>query len=317
MVHTEGYGHLSNGAPVTPSTLMRIASLSKAMTSTAVLQLVESGAIDLDKLVRFYFPEFRLADGRDDEITVRQILGQTSGLNDRAAAQDDTVPQSLSEAVAGLTGNMLATPPGSHFAYHNPNYAIAARLVEKVSGRSFDRYLDEQVFSPAAMSRARSCPMGWMARTSENTGGVAADLARRLPRHCHRLPGSRSRNGGRGGRPGLSGIADVRRCRMGTGRRNRRPEREPSRRGSRRPTTDAADQLAGLCWRDRRYGRGDKTSDSRQTQEDLARGPGLEARALVGPACLVDVGAGDRSCLDWAPQHGPTTPWPPPRSSLH
>ena len=83
VVHVRGYGHDATGAPVTENSRFRIASLSKSFTSLAVLQLVDAGQLSLDDPVVTHLPEFRLADPRGADITVRQLLDQTSGLADR------------------------------------------------------------------------------------------------------------------------------------------------------------------------------------------------------------------------------------------
>ncbi len=84
VVRVAGYGHDSAGAPITASTRLPIASLSKSMTAFAVLQLVDAGRVGLDQPVTRYLPEFRLADPRGARITVRMLLDQTSGMADSA-----------------------------------------------------------------------------------------------------------------------------------------------------------------------------------------------------------------------------------------
>ena len=97
-----------------------------------------------------------MADGRADQVTVRQLLNQTSGLSDRMfPAFSRPQPHSLQELVAGFRGVSLAQTPGSRWEYHNPNYQIAARLVEVVSGMAFDAYL-RHVFEPLGMRDSRT-----------------------------------------------------------------------------------------------------------------------------------------------------------------
>ena len=74
----EGYGHTSSGEPVTAHTPMAVASISKSFTALAVMQLVEAGRAELDAPVRRYLPEFKMADSRVDQMTVRHLLNQTS-----------------------------------------------------------------------------------------------------------------------------------------------------------------------------------------------------------------------------------------------
>lgn len=152
VVYVAGYGHDSTGSAITATTRMPIASVSKSMTALAVLQLVDAGRVRLDAPVRQYLTDFRLADPRGDRITVRQLLNQTSGMSD-TAFPDLRRPQadSLAGAVQRLRTAKLAADPGTRFNYHNPNYQVAARLVEVVSGEPFADYLRRNVFGPIGM----------------------------------------------------------------------------------------------------------------------------------------------------------------------
>lgn len=153
VIHLRGYGHDATGAPVTEHTRFRVASVSKSFTSLAVLQLVDAGQLSLDDPVVAHLPEFRLADPRGAGITVRQLLNQTSGLADREVPDlSRPQPRTLAEATTSLSSAHLVAAPGRQFNYHNPNYQVAARLVEVVSGQPFDTYLHEHVFQPAGMT---------------------------------------------------------------------------------------------------------------------------------------------------------------------
>lgn len=153
IVRATGYGHDSSGTDLTGATKMPIASLSKSFTSAAVLQLVDAGKVDLDSPVRHYVPEFWMKDSRADRITVRQLLNQTSGMSDRTFPDIRMpVPNSLAAAVERLHTAELATDPGTAFHYHNPNFQVAARVVEVVSGIAFADYMTERVFKPLGMN---------------------------------------------------------------------------------------------------------------------------------------------------------------------
>ncbi|UUU32328.1 beta-lactamase family protein [Streptomyces sp. CA-210063] len=157
VVHTAGYGHTASGQAMTERTRLPVASLSKSMTALAVMQLVEAGEVDLDQPVHRYLPEFTLADRRSREITVRQVLTQTSGMADSAYPDlTRAQPHTLEEAVAAMREAPLATAPGARHRYHNPNYFVAARLVEVVSGQPFADYLSAELFKPLRMTRTAS-----------------------------------------------------------------------------------------------------------------------------------------------------------------
>lgn len=152
VVHAAGYGHDSEGRPVTATTPMRVASVSKSFTAMAVMTLVEQGKIVLDEPVVKQLPGFRMADPRHAAITVRQLLNQTSGLADDALDIDALESAaSLAEYTARLSTGRLAADPGTRYAYCNVNYDLAARLVETVSGKPFGAFMRERVFGPLGM----------------------------------------------------------------------------------------------------------------------------------------------------------------------
>ncbi|MFB9660507.1 serine hydrolase domain-containing protein [Glycomyces mayteni] len=151
-VFAAGYGEDSNGDPVTERTPMRVASVSKSFTAMAVMILVEEGAVELDGPVAEQLPEFAMADPRAGEVTVRQLLDQTSGFSDTTidvTELDDA--DSLEEYVSRLADDSLAADPGTDWAYCNANLNVAARLVEVASGRSFADFMRERVFTPLGM----------------------------------------------------------------------------------------------------------------------------------------------------------------------
>lgn len=149
-------GQDGNGHPMTEHTPMRIESLSKSFTALAVMQLVDAGKIDLEAPVRTYLPAFTLDDPRADRISVAQVLDQTSGMTDATGPPlYRRGPQTLEESVARLHVAHLASDPGTVSAYHNLNYHVAARIVEKVSGVAFGQYLTRHVLTPAGMNETR------------------------------------------------------------------------------------------------------------------------------------------------------------------
>ncbi|NBH12488.1 serine hydrolase [Amycolatopsis sp. SID8362] len=152
VVRAAGYGHDAAGVPVTAASRLPIASVSKSMTAFAVLQLVEAGRVALDEPVTRYLPDFRLADARGARITVRMLLDQTSGMADSAFPDLKLAqPRTLAEAVTRLREAPLASEPGAEFHYHNPNYEVAARIVEVVAGQPFADYLRTRLFGPLGM----------------------------------------------------------------------------------------------------------------------------------------------------------------------
>jgi len=171
IVLTTGAGHDSTGAPVTATTPMPVASVSKSFTALAVMQLVEAGKVRLDAPAADYLPGFRLADPRGARITVRDLLEQTSGITDRTFPEKSLPqPDSPTAAVIRARTARLASEPGTAYAYTNTNYHLAARVVEVASGEPFDDYLARHVFAPAGMKATTAVTL--------TPGGLPAGVAK-------------------------------------------------------------------------------------------------------------------------------------------
>ncbi|MFF4122086.1 serine hydrolase domain-containing protein [Microbispora rosea] len=173
VVYAAGHGHTAGGEAITADTPMPLASLSKSFTALAVLRLADEGRIDLDAPVRRYLPEFTMADPRAEKITVRQLLQQTSGMSDQTFPELTLpAPDDLKDAVAMLRTAPLAAAPGTRMIYHNPNYAVAARLAEVVSGTPFAEFMAATVFTPLGMTSTRTVD------TTEELPGAGAGYIR-------------------------------------------------------------------------------------------------------------------------------------------
>lgn len=154
IVHLAGYGEAREGELVTPDTQFYVASVSKSFTALAVMQLVEAGAVGLDTPVVDYIPDFETAaSGHAEQVTVRHLLNQTSGLSYEgfAAVAPQQQPRSTEELLALIKDVTPTSAPGEQFDYFDPNYGIAARLVEVVGGSTFEDYLESNVFAPLEM----------------------------------------------------------------------------------------------------------------------------------------------------------------------
>ncbi|HEX2967571.1 MAG TPA: serine hydrolase domain-containing protein [Bacteroidales bacterium] len=154
IIFSRGFGKDGNGNPVNTNTPFAIASLSKAFTAMAVMQLIDAGKIDPDIPFIHYLHSFELSDPRYKEITIRQLLNQTSGLSDIVFPEMKfrEQPESLTKSIERLKNVRLNNDPGKQFHYHNPNYQILALLVETVSNESFSDYLHKNILIPLEMN---------------------------------------------------------------------------------------------------------------------------------------------------------------------
>lgn len=159
IVHEHGIGVADDsGRPITPQTPFVIGSLAKSLTALAVGQLAERGLVDLDAPVRRYVSDFAVADAMaSSAITVRQLLNQTSGIPGNAGTAPLSTPAAtLADQVRALRTVALAAAPGAAFAYSNANYVVLGRLIELVSGISYEAYLQDHVARPLGMVHTTS-----------------------------------------------------------------------------------------------------------------------------------------------------------------
>ncbi len=154
IVLSRGYGsaNLDTGSPISQTTVMRIGSVSKPFVATAVMQLVEQGKLDLNSDVNEYLSAFQLEDSYSEPVTLAQLLTHTAGFEDPpyATSIDPRQVQPLSEHLAA---NMPPRThrPGQDFLYSSYGYALAALVVEDVSGLPFDQYVARNIFQPLGM----------------------------------------------------------------------------------------------------------------------------------------------------------------------
>ncbi|MGH6780479.1 MAG: serine hydrolase domain-containing protein, partial [Sphingomonadaceae bacterium] len=151
-----GYADVAKRKPVDPeTTLFRPGSVSKLVTWTAVMQLVEQGKIDLDKDVNTYL-DFKIPARGGKPVTMRNILTHTPGFEETARGLFSYDPKGvlpLGSVLKQWVPNRIFAP-GTTPAYSNYATALAGYVVERVSGQSFDDYLDQHVFRPAGMGRS-------------------------------------------------------------------------------------------------------------------------------------------------------------------
>jgi CubicO group peptidase (beta-lactamase class C family) len=157
VAYASGFGVRNLGRPaeaITTRSLFHMASITKPFVATSLMQLVESGRVDLDAPVVKYLPYFRMADERFAGITVRQMVTHTSGMPDVADYEWDK-PQydagALERYVRSLTSFRLEFQPGARFKYSNMAFEILGDLVSKMSGETFDDYVQRHILAPLAM----------------------------------------------------------------------------------------------------------------------------------------------------------------------
>src|SRR5712691_1798211 len=149
-----GVRSVEDTQPVTSDTIFPLASISKTVTTTAVMRLAEQGKIDLRAPVRKYLPDFRVADEvASRDVTIWHLLTHTSGWEGQLSAVDRG-DETLARFVAGLSTNMQLAPPGAAWSYNNAGFGVAGRVIEAVTGTTIGDAFNDLVFKPLGLARA-------------------------------------------------------------------------------------------------------------------------------------------------------------------
>ncbi|MGW5362517.1 serine hydrolase domain-containing protein [Actinopolymorpha pittospori] len=150
-----GVTAVDNPLPVDQDTLFVQGSITKTYTATALMRLVAEGRVELDAPVRRYVPDLVLADEKAAEhITVLNLLNHTSGLDWGITVDTGEGDDALAGYVAKLAELELIAPPGARASYSQAGYNLAGRVVENVTGLTFERALASLVFEPLGLSHS-------------------------------------------------------------------------------------------------------------------------------------------------------------------
>lgn len=151
---TFGVTSVENPLPIDENTIFNLASLSKTVTATAVMSLVEQGKLDLDSPVRTWLPEWTVGDEDSSrEMLLRHLVTHSTGLNGSASTQDLGV-ETLTRFAESMTGLARIAPPGAIWSYLNPGFALAGRLVEVAAETDIHRAFRQLVFDPLGLEGA-------------------------------------------------------------------------------------------------------------------------------------------------------------------
>lgn len=149
MVRSYGFMNLEHKKRVTPNTLFELGSCSKAFTALGVLNLEKQKQIKLDNYVSDYIPWLKFQyKGRPVQITIRQLLHHTSGIpwNTISKIPVSDKDDALDQTVRKLIGQELSSRPGRQYEYATINYDVLALIIQRVTGTSFEEYIEKHVF---------------------------------------------------------------------------------------------------------------------------------------------------------------------------
>jgi CubicO group peptidase (beta-lactamase class C family) len=143
--------------PTTPDALFLPGSIGKLYTATLIMMLVDEGKVDIDKPIRTYLPDFEVLDRRATEsVTPRDLLTHTSGFDGDHFVNTGRGDDALARYVDGCADLPQIAEPGLIWTYSNSGYAILGRIVEVVTGQSFEDVLRERLFAPLELKHTVS-----------------------------------------------------------------------------------------------------------------------------------------------------------------
>ncbi len=184
-----GVTSIENPLPVDRDTLFGLGSVSKTFTATALLRLVADGIVELEAPVRRYLPELSLASAEhSDRVTLLQLLNHSGGLDWGLQVDTGEGDDALANYVARLDELPVIAAPGSRASYSQAGYNLVGRVIEKVTGATFEEAVASLIFQPLGLSHSfylheevmtrRFC----VAHNRETDGSLSLLRMRRRPR---------------------------------------------------------------------------------------------------------------------------------------
>ena len=165
LVATTGVAAIDTGAAVTERTLFQIGSTSKTFTGTVAMHLVDTGVLELDARVVDILPDFRLADANAlAALRVRHLLTHSGGFLGDADEQPGWCDDALARSVASFADLPQYFAPGTIASYSNAGIRLLGRVIEKVTGESFEESVQRIVLEPLGMTETFFFPWDVIAR---------------------------------------------------------------------------------------------------------------------------------------------------------
>ncbi|GAF47533.1 serine hydrolase domain-containing protein [Rhodococcus wratislaviensis] len=153
---SHGLANLNAGQEFTPDTGWLLGSVTKMLTTTLLLRMVDAGAIELDRPVHRYLPDFTLTDtDAAARITVRMLVNHTNGMDADSLMPSDVRGRDASRSyLSQLARRGTVFEPGAGIHYSNPGFVVAARIIEEQTGSPFERVIQSELFDPCGMNDA-------------------------------------------------------------------------------------------------------------------------------------------------------------------
>ncbi|MEU0167207.1 serine hydrolase domain-containing protein [Streptomyces iakyrus] len=154
-----GVLHRTTGVEATTDSVFQMGSIAKVYTATLIMQLADSGRLDLDAPVVDVLPEFSVADpGLTRAITTRQLLSHTSGLTCDFTYDSGRGDDCLAKYVEAAKGVALDCPPGEALSYSSIGYNVLGRIIEVLTGKVWDEALKDLLLTPLGLDHTMTLP---------------------------------------------------------------------------------------------------------------------------------------------------------------
>lgn len=157
-----GYADKAGKKPVTADTVFQVGSVSKSLAAWGVMKLVEDGKIELDAPIDRYVKRWHLPESQydSDGVTIRRLLSHTAGLSlhGYGGVEPDKELATLEESLSGKTGGAgdvrIVLEPGTQFSYSGGGYTLLQLMIEEVSGKPFEKYMEDEILKPLGMDNS-------------------------------------------------------------------------------------------------------------------------------------------------------------------
>lgn len=156
----KGFADKSAGTPAGPTTIYPIGSVSKVLTATAIMKMVDQGLVELDKPFTYYVPEFSMKKHFEGEpFTVRDLLTHYAGIpRVRIKGLYSDNPAPIYGLIEEGKDDYLIAPPKTVYQYSDWGVTLLGCLIEKISGSDFRAYMEKEVFLPLGMTNSTFYP---------------------------------------------------------------------------------------------------------------------------------------------------------------
>lgn len=154
-----GVLNVDTGVETTVDSVFQIGSISKVWTTTVVMQLVDEGLLDLDAPLVEVLPELKLAEQSvTEKVTMRHLLTHTSGIDGDVFTDTGRGDDCLEKYVAALAEVAQNHPLGATWSYCNSGFSVAGRVIEKLTGMTWDAAMRERLFAPLGLTHTGTLP---------------------------------------------------------------------------------------------------------------------------------------------------------------